>query len=64
MVARNQIFTIAIVFIFISSSILIYLSDDEDEFLTNNQSAKLTLPISNTTEEEYFNVPYWSPEEE
>ena len=28
------------------------------------QSAKLTLPISNTPEEHYFNVPYWNPIEE
>ena len=28
------------------------------------QSAKLTLPISNTPEEHYFNLPYWNPIEE
>jgi hypothetical protein len=28
------------------------------------QSAKLALPISNTPEQDYFNVPYWNPEEE
>ena len=28
------------------------------------QSAKLTLPISNAPEQNYFNVPYWNPEEE
>ncbi|MFL2941728.1 MAG: CocE/NonD family hydrolase [Candidatus Poseidoniales archaeon] len=28
------------------------------------QAAKLTLPISNTPEEHYFNVPYWNPIEE
>ena len=38
MISREQIFTIATVFVFISSSILVYLSDDEDNFLTNNQS--------------------------
>ena len=38
MITRNQILTIATAFIFISSSILIYLNDDEDSLLTNNQS--------------------------
>ena len=38
MVSSKQIFTIATVFIFISSSILIYISDDEENFLTNEQS--------------------------
>ena len=28
------------------------------------QSAKLTLPISNAPEQDYFNAPYWNPEEE
>ena len=26
------------------------------------QSAKLVLPISDTPEQDYFNVPYWNPE--
>ena len=38
MITRNQILTIATAFIFISSSILIYLNDDEDSLLTNYQS--------------------------
>ena len=36
--SKQQIFTIATVFIFVSSSILIYLNEDIDESLINNQS--------------------------
>ena len=38
MVSREQAFTIATVLVFLSSSILVYLSENEDEVLTNNQS--------------------------
>ena len=38
MVSREQAFTIATVLVFLSSSILVYLSVNEDEVLPNNQS--------------------------
>ena len=38
MFSREQAFTMATVLVFLSSSILVYLSEDEDGFLTNNQS--------------------------
>ena len=36
----------------------------EGQCTVDYQSVTLTLPISNTPEENYFNVPYWNPEEE